>query len=58
MNPSIPNKHHTTPVIDTDDQTWDEYESTRYFLARMRGETPHLEQCSLGSEVVTIGGAA
>lgn len=60
VNTSVPNQPTTPPnhrlEVIAADQTWDEYESTRYFFARMRGETPDLEPVGLGADA--FGGAA
>lgn len=46
---------HTQHADRLDDQTWDEYESTRYFLARMRGEQPELRDAHLGADLSGFG---
>lgn len=38
------------------DQTWDEYLSTCYAIARMRGERPELHTVGLGLDVFGFGG--
>lgn len=40
-----------------DDQTWDEYVSTQYALARMRGEDAQLATPGIGANDL-LGGAA
>lgn len=46
----------TAPDARFTDQTWDEYQSTQYFLARLRGEQPDVRDTLFGVDVPVLGG--
>lgn len=60
MSHTIPHQQHTSgrdlQASRLDDQTWDEYLSTCYAIARMRGERPELHTVGLGLDVFGFGG--